>query len=635
MPDDLFNNVAELARTCFLAGCYGYVSLYSKPSDTKIDNITDNNAEGKTCSVRNKDEISFQESEEEHSKVCDISSASNTPKQQPSFQDSGELCDKDLPKMDSAERLNSSDEDVCTFMRNYCFLLDLCKIRENLHSYQGNLFQFWCTYTRCLHEFYKKDIFFVKLMNKEVHYAVDILRTGNYCTEKVLSCVTKLFEENLDRALEICQDSPHIQPLDVYFMCQYHSQSVSQYFYPYMYNRVNDTITTNRHGDSVYGHSLVRLKWLEMLLVENRPADDLIGQDNLPRPGSHLADWKKPEFIIHVLNAAEDDMEREEFLGLLHSSGFWRGYLQLLQQLQRREDIFTTIVHLGDISLFSSKYNYVPQTKEEWTFVVHLLHRQYMSLQSSHSTSGALFKDQPATKGAVSKDNSEKLQAHPVEKVKVSNKNSENPDLEIKKPSMSEFIPNTSVKSPGYTSHIPWEDFASLMLCHLGPVATVTILQELDIHQGQLSAYFHQSALITMLLNRTKRNVTHNFLEKLDSYLWAKKPTTLMPELRYCVMQEKMAKGTSQRDRDSLISYMPEAAQPCERYQEDRESQWGISAKLSRSCMCCNLSLTEAVSHVEPGILTFQCGHLFHRLCVPEKMCLLCGLPSHQQPTHV
>ncbi|XP_033751852.1 Hermansky-Pudlak syndrome 5 protein-like [Pecten maximus] len=631
MPDDLIRNVADLARTCFQAGCYGNVSVYSKPSTTKVDNVID---QSQSDSLRIKD-MSVQQTEED--------GVLTTPKQHISFGNPG---DQDRPgvvvdDINRQESPVSEDEDVCTFIQNYCFLLDLCRVKEKLHSYHGNLFQFWCTYIKCLQEFYKKDIFFVKLMNKEVHYAVDILKTGGYSAEKMLSCVTKLFEENLHQALEICQDSIHIQPLDVYYMCQYHSQSVSQYFSPYMYTRVNDVMTTNRQCDSVYGHPLIRLKWLEMMLVENRPTVDLTGKDNAPRPGSHLADWKKPEFILHVLNSAADDREKEDFLELVQSSGFWLGYLQLLQQLQRREEVLTTVVHLGDINLFGGRYNYLPETKQEWTFVVKYLHKQYKSQRSGLITGETSCKQDQMCTGDVTKDSSDKLTTHLKGSGKVSKQDCEDQDLGIMKKSVgiNESVADTSIGSPGNLSYISWDDFASLMLCHLGPVATVTILQECDLQKGQMSSYFHQSALITMLLDRTKRNVTHNLLEKLDSYLWAKKPTTLMPELRYSVMQEKMAKGaslsTSQRDKDSLIAYMPEAVQPCERYQEDTECHWGISTKMTRTCMCCNLSLTEAVSHVEPGVLSFQCGHVFHRLCVPEKTCLLCGLPSRQQLTHV
>ncbi|XP_021339586.1 Hermansky-Pudlak syndrome 5 protein-like isoform X2 [Mizuhopecten yessoensis] len=691
MPDDLFHNVADLALACFMAGCYGDVSVHSKPSTTK--NCIDNNKDIPSDSLRTKDDMFMQQSREENSKVCDNGLLSNTPRQPTSFQDLGHSIDKDL----SVRGQDSPVEDIFTFMQNYCFLLDFRRIQENIHTYQGNLFQFWCTYVRCLHEFYKNDTFFVKLMNKEVHYAVDILRTGNYSAEKVLSYVIKLFEENRDQALEVCHDSPHIQPLDVYFMCQYHSQSVSQCFSPFMYARVSDVMTTNRYSDSVYGHPLVRLKWLEMLLVENKPATELTLKDNVPRPGSHLANWNKTEFILHVLNSAADDTERKEFLGLVQSSGFWIGYLRLLQQLQSRKEVLATVILLGDIDLFGNKHNYMPQTEQEWTFVVQTLHKQYQSRWSGVRTR-VLLKGQQVGKGDVSKENCDDVVDQMDNSVNFSlpkgnvskdncddlsylknggnvpKDNFENQDLEVSK-NLTEFAADTrNGRSSGNisdnrsshrtTEHlfdegnqltcshtdrdnvpcegdysspscISWDDFTSLMLCHLGPVATVTILQECDIPKGKMSSYFHQSAVVTMLLNRTKRNVTHNLLEKLDSYLWAKKPTTLMPELRYSVMQEKMAKGaslsTSQKEKDSLFTYLPEAALPCGRYQEDTESHWGISVKMTRSCMCCNLSLTEAVSHVEPGVLSFQCGHVFHRLCVPEKMCLLCGLPTLQQ----
>lgn len=57
------------------------------------------------------------------------------------------------------------------------------------------------------------------------------------------------------------------------------------------------------------------------------------------------------------------------------------------------------------------------------------------------------------------------------------------------------------------TYSISWDDFATLMLSHLGPVATVTILQECDIPDDGISPNFHQSAVVSMLLDRNKRSV--------------------------------------------------------------------------------------------------------------------------------
>lgn len=38
------------------------------------------------------------------------------------------------------------------------------------------------------------------------------------------------------------------------------------------------------------------------------------------------------------------------------------------------------------------------------------------------------------------------------------------------------------------------------------------------------------------------RNVMHNLLEKIDSYLWAKKPNTLMPEVGSCIHIQALIK---------------------------------------------------------------------------------------------
>lgn len=51
-------------------------------------------------------------------------------------------------------------------------------------------------------------------------------------------------------------------------------------------------------------------------------------------------------------------------------------------------------------------------------------------------------------------------------------------------------------------------------------VGTISLM----IYQGQTLMTYCAASFLS-------RNVMHNLLEKIDSYLWTKKPNTLMPEV--------------------------------------------------------------------------------------------------------
>lgn len=164
------------------------------------------------------------------------------------------------------------------------------------------------------------------------------------------------------------------------------------------------------------------------------------------------------------------------------------------------------------------------------------------------------------------------------------------------------------------------------MLHHLDESVCVGIWTEMEVAEGCIDQSVYQSSITTALNHRHQRNVMHNLLEKIDSYLWAKKPNTLMPELQYAVSVERKSRGSrKERTNEQLMTLLSEKPADGRRYMEDSECHWGITTNILKCCQMCNISLTESISHVEPGILVFDCGHGFHKYCCQGRVCQLCS----------
>lgn len=272
---------------------------------------------------------------------------------------------------------------------------------------------------------------------------------------------------------------------------------------------------------------------------------------------------------------------------------YWLGYLKILKIQRRYDDMTEMILHLGDVKLFDGKINYgfLPSSHEEWKKLIR--HFSEFNVRNSQKILSKGIRDR---------------------ELSLENK-SESLDL------------STGNSLESHLRLISWNEMSHLMLCHMGTVETINILQECDLSaDDSLPVNFFQTAIFSAFINRQQRNLTHNLLEKLDSYLWTKKSNCLMPQLQFATSKEKQSKNSPVKTQDtlSLISSLSGTSATSLRYIEDTECHWGVKTKLVRNCRCCNLPLTETVSHVEPGILVFDCSHCFHKVCLSNKECMLC-----------
>jgi len=158
------------------------------------------------------------------------------------------------------------------------------------------------------------------------------------------------------------------------------------------------------------------------------------------------------------------------------------------------------------------------------------------------------------------------------------------------------------------------------MLERLGAGHTVNLLQALPRDMPLLTTDFYYSCLLGAVIERRQRTLIHELLKKLDSYLWSQRSGCLAPKLNNFRKEEETGDPTSKEDFKPQLESMLQF-----RTLEDGASNWGQNIRLSDGeCLVCSLKLCEQISTSNQGLLLFECGHVFHKHCVPEAACVLC-----------
>jgi len=221
--------------------------------------------------------------------------------------------------------------------------------------------------------------------------------------------------------------------------------------------------------------------------------------------------------------------------------------------------------------------------------------------------------------------------------------------------------------------------FLEKMVLQLGPNASLELLSSTE---GALDFFGpHQTCQKLLKLAEiamAQRQVSHEILEKVDSYLWSLKTPYISPQARLLVESElgndldrlsylsnEQRRSSSMRAR-KLVSTTTSAAagsssssstaisattssgggsgvpQHASKYgfnfdvnnlsvenipsfYEDTGGHWGVAVEIEHGvCACCTLPISECVG---ASILVLRCGHGYHQYCLPEEACVAC-LPS-------
>ncbi|EMP24431.1 Hermansky-Pudlak syndrome 5 protein [Chelonia mydas] len=230
---------------------------------------------------------------------------------------------------------------ACQFIKDYFFLLDLKRLKRCITINYTSSPSVWETYMEGLKELTHASPVTLAMENGDMLKILKLLNDlGPWDSPLLLAHAQRLYEKFGETAIRpLIKFYPSILPSDIMQLCRHHPA----HFLAYL--------------DS---------------LVKSKPEDERSSLlQSLLNPEALRLDWL-------CLAVSHDAPQRTNTVDSEGNPSFWPGYLSLCLELDRRIEAFTNIVHLDDMNLFDGEHGSIPETVEEWKFLLHLA--------QSHST---------------------------------------------------------------------------------------------------------------------------------------------------------------------------------------------------------------------------------------------------------
>ncbi|NXA81344.1 HPS5 protein, partial [Thryothorus ludovicianus] len=359
---------------------------------------------------------------------------------------------------------------ACGFMQSYFFLLDLKRIKQCIITTCANSPNVWETYIAGLKELTRHSPVTLAMESEDMFKILKLLHDLGPWDDSplLLAHAQRLYEKFGETALRpLIKFHPSILPSDIKQLCR----NDPAHFLAYL-----DSLVKSKPEDkrpfllrSLLQPESVRLDWLCLAVSHDAPQRaNTVDEEGNPRPRSHLFTWGYSQLILLLIKLPADFAMKEKMAEICKSHGFWPGYLFLCLELDRRIEAFTNIVHLDDLSLLSGEDGSIPETIEEWKFVLHLA--------QNHST--ALHHHSPQNGNGVSNG------------------------------------------GPSCPDCITVENVALLLAKAIGPNRALPLLQECGLTL-ELSERFTGVCEILRIAEKRQRALIQSMLERCDRFLWS------------------------------------------------------------------------------------------------------------------
>ncbi|NXI48422.1 HPS5 protein, partial [Galbula dea] len=377
--------------------------------------------------------------------------------------DAQESCEESLPP----EALWTL---ACRFMQTYFFLLDLKRLKQCIITMYATSPNVWETYITGLKELTCHSPVALAMENEDMLKILKQLHDLGPWDDSPLLLVhaQRLYEKFGETALRpLIKFHPSLLPSDIKQLCR----NDPAHFLAYLDSLVKSKPEDKRSSllRSLLQPESVRLDWLRLAVSHDAPQRaNTVDAEGNPRPRSHLFTWGYSQLILLLIKLPADFVTKEKMADICKSHGFWPGYLFLCLELDRRIEAFTNIAHLDDLSLLNGEDGSIPETIEEWKFLLHLA--------QNHST--AFHHQGPQNGNAVS---------------------------------------NGSLSCPDC---ITVENVALLLAKAIGPHRALPLLQECCLTL-ELSERFTGVCEILRIAERRQRALIQSMLERCDRFLWS------------------------------------------------------------------------------------------------------------------
>ncbi|NWH38329.1 HPS5 protein, partial [Chloropsis hardwickii] len=359
---------------------------------------------------------------------------------------------------------------ACRFMQSYFFLLDLKRVKQCIVTTCATSPNVWETYIAGLKEITCHSPVALAMESEDMLKILKLLHDLGPWDDSplLLAHAQRLYEKFGETALRpLIKFHPSILPSDIKQLCR----NDPAHFLAYL-----DSLVKSKPEDkrpfllrSLLQPESVRLDWLCLAVSHDAPQRaNTVDEEGNPRPRSHLFTWGYSQLILLLIKLPADFVMKEKMADICKSHGFWPGYLFLCLELDRRIEAFTNIVHLDDLSLLNGEDGSIPETIEEWKFVLHLA--------QNHST--AFHHHSPQNGNAVSNG------------------------------------------GPSCPDCITVENVALLLAKAIGPNRALPLLQECGLTL-ELSERFTGVCEILRIAEKRQRALIQSMLERCDRFLWS------------------------------------------------------------------------------------------------------------------
>ncbi|NXS83696.1 HPS5 protein, partial [Erpornis zantholeuca] len=359
---------------------------------------------------------------------------------------------------------------ACRFMRSYFFLLDLKRVKQCIITTCATSPNVWETYIAGLKELTCHSPVALAMEGEDMLKILKLLHDLGPWDDSplLLAHAQRLYEKFGETALRpLIKFHPSILPSDIKQLCR----NDPAHFLAYL-----DSLMKSKPEDkrpfllrSLLQPESVRLDWLCLAVSHDAPQrTNTVDEEGNPRPRSHLFTWGYSQLILLLIKLPADFVMKEKMADICKSHGFWPGYLILCLELDRRREALTNIVHLDDLSLLNGEDGSIPETIEEWKFLLHL----------AQNHSPAFHHQGPQNRNAVSNG------------------------------------------GPSFPDCITVENIALLLAKAIGPNRALPLLQECGLTL-ELSERFTGVCEILRIAEKRQRALIQSMLERCDRFLWS------------------------------------------------------------------------------------------------------------------
>uniref|UniRef100_A0A8C0IBU8 Hermansky-Pudlak syndrome 5 protein homolog n=1 Tax=Bubo bubo TaxID=30461 RepID=A0A8C0IBU8_BUBBB len=359
---------------------------------------------------------------------------------------------------------------ACRFMQSYFFLLDLKRLKQCIITMYVTSPNVWETYIAGLKELTCHSPVALSMENEDMLKILKQLHDLGPWDDSPLLLVhaQRLYEKFGEIALRpLIKFHPSILPSDIKQLCR----NDPAHFLAYLDSLVKSKPEDKRSSllKSLLQPESVRLDWLCLAVSRDAPQRaNTVDAEGNPRPRSHLFTWGYSQLILLLIKLPADFVTKEKMADICKSHGFWPGYLFLCLELDRRIEAFTNIAHLDDLSLLNGEDGSLPETIEEWKFLLHLAQNHSMAFHHHGPQNGSA----------------------------VSNGSSSCPDC------------------------VTVENVALLLAKAIGPNRALPLLQECGLTL-ELSERFTGVCEILRIAEKRQRALIQSMLERCDRFLWS------------------------------------------------------------------------------------------------------------------